>query len=234
MTYPQQSNYYKIPHPKECWKKTYKEAIEKWWLKTLRQKAEKIPSLSYLNKNACSVGTVHPVWKCGSDPLQTLMASTKAKLLTQRYPLTTSHTAGKNKSDLCPLCHIAPEDMEHFLLHCTALEHTRNAFKYVLKKLASDLKLDNKGLVRSILDTSSFGKVTQMNIEGKLRRLCHRLTLSAQNCCSKFVDKFITHYYQMVMVRLMGKAVVTKEEEEVQERLTQPYICVMLNVASFS
>ena len=163
------------PPPKERWKKTYKEAIEKWWLKTLRQKAEKMPSLSYLNKNACSVGTVYPVWKCGSDPLQTFMASTKAKLLTQRYPLTTSHTAGKNKSDLCPLCHIAPEDIEHFLLHCTALEHTRNAFKYLLKNLKSDLKLDNKGLVRSILDTSSIGKVTQMNIEGKLRRLCHRL-----------------------------------------------------------
>ena len=65
--------------------------------------------------------------------------------------------------------------MEHFLLHCTALEHTRNAFKYLLKNLKSDLKLDNKGLVRSILDTSSIGSVTQMNIEGKLRRLCHRL-----------------------------------------------------------
>ena len=79
----------------ESWKKTYKEVIEKWWLKTLRQKADTMSSLSYLNKNACSVGTVHPVWKYGSDPLQSLMASTKAKLLVQRYPLTTSHTAGK-------------------------------------------------------------------------------------------------------------------------------------------
>ena len=163
------------PPSKECWKKTYKEVIEKWWLKTLRQKADKMSSLSYLNKNACSVGTVHPVWKCGSDPLQSLMASTKAKLLVQRYPLTTSHTAGKNKSDLCPLCHNAPEDMEHFLIHCTALEHIRYSFKHLLENLASNLKLDNKGLVSAILDPSSFEKSVHMNIEGKLRRLCHRL-----------------------------------------------------------
>ena len=82
------------PPSKECWKKIYKEVIEKRWLKTLHQKAEKMPSLSYLNKNACSVGTVHLVCKCGSDPLQSFMASTKAKLLTQRYLLTKSHTAG--------------------------------------------------------------------------------------------------------------------------------------------
>ena len=151
------------------------EVIEKWWLKTLRQKADKMSSLSYLNKNACSVGTVHPVWKCGSDPLQSLMASIKAKLLVQRYPLTTSHTAGKNKSDLCPLYHNAPEDMEHFLIHCTALEHIRYSFKHLLENLASNLKLDNKGLVSAILDPSSFEKSVHMNIEGKLRRLCHRL-----------------------------------------------------------
>ena len=132
-------------------------------------------SLSYLNKNACSIGTVHPVWKCGSDPLQSLMASTKAKLLVQRYPLTTSHTAGKNKSDLCPLCHNALEDMEHFLIHCIALEHIRYSFKHLLEKLASDLELDDKGLVSVILDLSFFEKSLHINIEGKLRRLCHRL-----------------------------------------------------------
>ena len=59
-----------------------KAAIKDYWNRTLNLKEESVltKSLRYLNLVACAMGFSHPVWMCGPDPMQAVMAATKAML----------------------------------------------------------------------------------------------------------------------------------------------------------
>ena len=100
--------------------------------------------------------------------------------------------------------------MEHFIIHCTALELIRESFKYLLEKLASDLEPHNKGLVSAILDPSYFEETLNMNKEGKLRGLCHRLHWA--------IEAVATHWlrlqYSYIVLTTTTRPGVNKDTEQ--------------------
>ena len=60
-------------------------------------------SLRYLNIVAFSMGFSHPVWIWGPDPVQAVMAATKAQLLVGKYPLIRHKCSRKTQLPPCPL-----------------------------------------------------------------------------------------------------------------------------------
>ena len=64
-----------------------KAAIKGYWNRTLKEKAmlKMLLRPRFINIDACAMGFSHPVWICGHDPMQAVMAATKAQLLMGRY-----------------------------------------------------------------------------------------------------------------------------------------------------
>ena len=169
------------PPRKAAWKKRVKRAINQHWYSKLKKEAAEKNTLKYLNTDACEPGKVHPVWICGSDPLDVTKAATKARMLVQRYGIASNHSAGRNKSDTCPLCHTDPETMPHFLLNCPVLEKARRP---KLKKIVELLHQHNvqvtseAEVTQAILDCSKFWWIPEparYHIETLTRRLCYDL-----------------------------------------------------------
>ena len=160
---------------KESWKKQVLSAVHIHWLSKLRQEAGDFTTLKYINVNACTIGKVHPVWAIKTDPQQVELATVKAKLLVQRYPLYGLSCAGKNKSNKCPLCNGDAETLPHFLLYCPSLEEQRMP---LLSKITNLLQLCeplNEDIwMQIILDASGMGldEVTFKMIEIITRKLC--------------------------------------------------------------
>ena len=74
-------------------------------------------TMEFLNLQACSLGQLHPVWLGLHNPLSILNATSRAQLLIKRYPLSTSHSAGSNKKDVCPHSKQKTETTTYFLIH---------------------------------------------------------------------------------------------------------------------
>ena len=126
-------------------------------------------TLRYVNLKACSLTEPHPVWILGpSNPLTTVKASTKAKLLTQRYPLYYSRTAGSNYGQPCPLCQSSEETLAHFLLDCEKLESVRSLHMQKLSEHLDMAKIDqpqnDEKWVQIILDPSWCCKSRHLNL----------------------------------------------------------------------
>jgi hypothetical protein len=169
-----------IPPSKQKWKLTVKEAIKAYWNKTLKEEASKMKSLQHLNLDMCSMGFSHPVWVCGSDPMQATMASTKATLLVGRYPVTAEKCAGVKQQQLCPLCNEQQETVNHFLLKCRSLQEHRDPYMKQLQHLRPEIYTkghDEDYIVRNILDPShiAYEQADILLLESITRRMCYTL-----------------------------------------------------------
>ena len=132
-----------------------KNAVNEHWYDELTEQASKMKTLKYLNTHNCCPGYVHTIWSHNTDPLEAHMATVKARILVQRYPLSSSHCAGKNASPTCPLCREGEETTEHFLIVCPALMKRRvryleNLYK-ILTETGNTLPSDTQGLVKMLL-----------------------------------------------------------------------------------
>jgi hypothetical protein len=169
------------PPTKDKWKKSVKSAIHHQWEKKLKDEAANLTTLEYLNLEMCTLGAVHPVWKCGNDPMQVIMAMTKAKLLIQRYALGSNHCAGKYMSTSCPLCHGPPENLEHFLLECTKTHFIRKPYMKKIKKMFDEFYFqpsDTDDILRAILDCTILTWIPEeaaVEIEKITRRMAFQL-----------------------------------------------------------
>ena len=101
-------------------------------------------------------GKNHPVWYILEDSMPVQKATTKALLLTQRYPLATSPTAGKHRNDVCPLCHEEAETTTHFLLACKPLMKSRIPYLTKILNLCREYKIcvDPNVISMVVLDSS--------------------------------------------------------------------------------
>ena len=116
--------------PKEQWRRAVKAAVLNQWESHLTTEANSKSTLAYVNLHVCSLSSPHPIWRLGAaDPITVVKATTKAKMLVQRYPLFYSRTAGVNYGRVCPLCSGQQETMAHFLLSCPELEKERRPHK---------------------------------------------------------------------------------------------------------
>ena len=137
--------------------------------------------MTFLNLEACMPDMVHPVWRCGTDPMQVTMAVTKARLLIQRYPLGSSHSAGKHKSDRCILCGGPEESTYHFLLICEHLQGIRGRRWCQINKILEEFHYvpsSQVDLVKVLLDSSHLIWIPieeRRNLELLTRYLCFNL-----------------------------------------------------------
>jgi hypothetical protein len=169
------------PPTKLAWKATVKSAVCHYWNLKLKEEAENMTTLSYLDTSQCSVeGKVHSNWQLGSkDPLTVYKASIKAKMLVQRYPIHSSRTSGRKYGTPCPLCSEPQEDLEHFLLNCAQLQEARKTPILRLTALLYEHSSnpDALDIVQVILDPHMlFGRSDlTMTIEQISRDLCYKL-----------------------------------------------------------
>ena len=109
---------YGLPHP-ASWlvskptklqvKKVTKSAVLEYWLAQLREKAESLSSLKYLQTKFLGLTRCHPLyWSCGSSPWEIEKATSQARLLSGRYRLEalSVHWVPWDMQGMCslPLC----------------------------------------------------------------------------------------------------------------------------------
>ena len=171
--------------PKDKWRATVKKSVLSEWEVRLKSEARNMKTLCFVNLKACSLSEPHPVWALGpADVITVVKASTKVKLMTQRYPLYYSRTAGGNYGHPCPLCHHVQETMEHFLLHCQPLEYKRSEHMHKLKNIliASNIQSPQTDTewAQIILDPSYYSQArhTTLVLEAMTRDLCFDLHLA--------------------------------------------------------
>ena len=140
---------------KDVWKKLVKKKVNEFWHEQLMEEAQQMKTLKYLNIRDCYPGYIHSTWNHNTDPLEAHMATIKARVLVQRYPLSSSKYAGKKKSPACPLCMDGEETTEHFLVTCTALMKRRVRYLEKLHNLlvetGNPLPRDVQELVKLVL-----------------------------------------------------------------------------------
>ena len=167
---------YSLVRSKPCklkWKNQVNTAVSEIWMEELKSKAREMKTLEYLDTAKCTSGSIHSVWLHNSDPLAAHMATIKARIIVQRYPLGYSYYAGAGKQTKCVLCSETEETIEHFLLRCPAMENVRGKciqkiFKYLGENNVQDIE-EGSDLLRFILMTSS-------TISDKLLPRCEELT----------------------------------------------------------
>ena len=93
----------------------------------LKEKACTMSTLRYLNIEHCHTGVIHDVWDHNAEPLEAHMATVKARVLLQKYPLGRLHYVGK-KSPKCLLCGTGEDTVEHFRLTCSTTMKKRTRF----------------------------------------------------------------------------------------------------------
>ena len=179
---------YDLPRPAELlysmkgkqeWKRCVKVHIQKYWYEYLKEAAKCKSTLEYLNTDICHPGVVHPVWStCNSDPLTIHRAVIHAHLLTQRYPINTSHTS-KRKSSPCPSCKTEEETLEHFILKCKGLAHIRTQYlPYIIIQMQqNNINSSAEKLLQVILDPSKVSSDADFitAITSAARTLCFHL-----------------------------------------------------------
>ncbi len=182
-----------------------KRTIYNFWETRLRDEGRSKSTLQYLDLKAVSFRQPHPIWNAtDSDLTDVTKARVKVKLLTGTYMLQTNK-ARFNKSEVdptCRLCRLAPEDTEHFLLSCSALEDVRHGYRHLVHALLDKIPGPPRNLTPYVLlDTEatlsqSPHSLALHNITSALemvtRRLCfalHLRRLELLNTLTSFNNK---------------------------------------------
>jgi hypothetical protein len=141
---------------KRPWSARVKSAVLNHWTASLRDDAQRMTTLAYLKLDCCHLGKMHHTWHALHNKLVIRKASVKSKLLVQRYPLTTSHTAGMKKAPLCILCHQDEETTLHFILHCPTLQQARHQYLPLIMDITRKyrINIDPTNIVPIILDVN--------------------------------------------------------------------------------
>jgi hypothetical protein len=120
------------PPTKDAWKREVKNAINKYYLTTLRQEMEQQSTTRYINPSKCSLSKTHPVWRyVGANTREITRATVNAKILVGVYNFQAKRSKfGREESGLCPLCGDTPET--------TILNEVRRPYTACFQQLVHD------------------------------------------------------------------------------------------------
>ncbi|KAK3086834.1 hypothetical protein FSP39_024241 [Pinctada imbricata] len=191
---------YELPNPMEIlrdpvsksqWKTVTLRAVYAYWGKRIKQQALTYSSLEYLSVGHYNPGKIHPLLRITETQTQSREVNrlpVKTKLVTGTYSLQSTRAAFNNLDvdPTCLLCKTSTETLEHFILHCTKLQHVR---VQILCDIASACgeninfsQLCTSDQLRIILDVYSTVDVVHnknteylAEIDRHTRRLCHAL-----------------------------------------------------------
>ena len=172
-----------IQHPpkKQQWKDALK-GVNKFWFEKLKKEAHSMSTLSLLDIEQCTSGTIHPVWRNLYNTNDVKKAVIKARLLVQRYPLATSYTAGRKKDDICPLCKADRETVTHFLLHCEATNILRQPLMREILHICKRYRvsIEHEYLTKVLLDSNCIK--FKHNLEEVSRNLTQICENTSKDC----------------------------------------------------
>ena len=175
------------PPSKLKWKKIVKQHVDAYWMDQIKYRARLYSSLRYLHVEDYQPGKRHPSIQYVNGMRDALRVNTKMKLVTGTYILQSNRSAfNQNElSPLCLLCREADETIEHFLLHCPALDYVRRVLLNDLVNIYENLYHEQQHasrLLQFILDcglvmSHDTEQLSQLrpNIKKTSRCLCQRL-----------------------------------------------------------
>ena len=161
---------YQLPHPLSLleqplsqlkFNRFVKSRVVDYWEIKLRGKASSLTSAPFFNPAFMSLTKPHPIWTaCGSNPFECHKAVIASRMLSGKYltdRLQRHWTQNKSGKCLLPNCLPASDgSLEHLLLHCSALSHTRSKLLSLCVKIANeDDKLGE--IINSVLLSSCEG-----------------------------------------------------------------------------
>ena len=147
------------PPSKSVWKNQIENKTRQYWESKLITEKETKSSLKYLSTNSYKMRKCHQIWKfTHPNPIEVEKACIKARLLTGCYILQ-SNRAKCNQYEIdltCPLCHDGPEDREHFLFKCSALNYPRdNHLQKIINTInhsSLNIQINSDNMIQLILD----------------------------------------------------------------------------------
>ena len=203
------------PIPKVKLKILCKQKIHEYWHMKLSQESN-LPSLQYLLPSHHSLMRPHPIWSSlDGNPYQAKAARIQALFLTGRYRTErlcrfwSSNREGKCLLEPCKSLKLF-ENLEHIILHCSALTETRRrlkkftteyiADKPVLKPLVENYLLhsdDQMLCMQFIIDCSvlplvisayqSYGAIIHQTLFKITRTWCRSLHVSRMKQLGRFI-----------------------------------------------
>ena len=203
-----------MPLSKYRYKTLVKARVIDFWEKFYRNEARKLRehSLKYFNPEYMFLTKPHQLWtSCGSNPYEVHKATIQAKMLSGRYPTDNLRRHWNSTgSGLCTLpgCNMsAIGSLQHYLLHCVALNDARDCaakvqYRVSLESQEANLLLkkyidesDDEIATQFLLDCSHFPEVIQLKQSGKLcivdrlfyvsRSWCYFVHISRTKKCSE-------------------------------------------------
>lgn len=175
------------------WRKSCRQAVSSYWSERLREEASDKPTLSNCNLMNMAIGKSHLIWEnVDNNTVDVKRGITKARMLTGVYMLQ-STKARFNQYDveqICPLCRLATEDLQHMLLRCPALSEVRSPLLSSVRVLLIRRfgvtwwsSRSSAQIVALCLDSSNINDQINHSVEGSFlcrletlgRRLCHKL-----------------------------------------------------------
>jgi hypothetical protein len=143
---------YQLPHPlaildqplsKQKFNRLVKARVTDHWEVKLRSKAAALTSAPYFKPQFMSLIRPHPIWSsCGSNPFECHKAVITTRMLSGRYltdKLQRHWTHNKAGTCLLPDCFPGSEgSLEHLLLCCEALSHTRSNLMSLCFRVAAE------------------------------------------------------------------------------------------------
>ena len=152
---------YDLPHPLQflqypCerfpFKKLIKSKVVSHWEILLREEATSLRSLTYFNPSYMSLVKPHPLWStAGSSSVQVAKACVQATMLSGRYRCGSLMRHWNVSSDghclLSNECVSKLEDIQHILIICPALNHTRLSLRQFTTNYCSNLPDHVSGLI---------------------------------------------------------------------------------------
>ena len=168
------------PWRKNAWKDYVTDAVKTYWLKQLLESAAEKSSTKWMDLSNAINHNPHPMWiACKKSPRMVPAAVTRARLLTATYPVQQRLNKIKNGSEskLCPLCHMVPEDIHHFVLKCPKTEHIRSARLDKLRDINTEWKHYSNFTVAEFLNGPKLSYYSDSSITANaiISELCHRL-----------------------------------------------------------
>ena len=121
----------KSPLPKDMFKRLAKKHVIDYWEQLLRAEAAVLDSLVFFKPAFYSLQASHPLWStAGSSPAKISMATIQAQMVSGRFRTEElCSNWSKNKMGVCllsPSCSLTPENLQHILSACPALQPTRD------------------------------------------------------------------------------------------------------------
>ena len=172
------------PIAKLTWKRIVNQHVDQYWEDKIKFESTLYPSLRFLSTSTYTCGRRHPLLQDVRNQQEIPRVRLKLKLVTGTYILQVNRSSfNQNRIDpTCLLCGNGDENMEHFILECSALSDIRMPILKEIRDICDSLHpiSDNNMLMQIILDSQPILNYNRRSekeamLEYQCRRLCFSL-----------------------------------------------------------